>query len=121
MENVVTQNNPKGKNSVKNLVPTPISIPMCAVCALGCIRKVWSVVTAVTGLSVPVADGYARLAFGLGVKYVGTTVLRDHARHRRRGASAHARTYVRRRHEECAEDREVDANGKERFCPSCLS
>ena len=23
-------------------------------------------------------------------------------------------------HEECAEDREVDANGKERFCPSCL-
>ena len=33
MENVVTQKNPKGKNTVKNLVPTPISIPMCAVCA----------------------------------------------------------------------------------------
>ena len=60
MENVVTQKNPKGKNSVKNLVPTSISIPMCAVCALGCIRKVWSVMTAVTGLSVPVADGYMR-------------------------------------------------------------
>ena len=46
-----------GKNTVKNLVPNPVSIPMCAVCALGCIRKVWSVVTDMTGLSVPVADG----------------------------------------------------------------
>ena len=52
--------NPKGKNTVKNLVPSPVSIPMCAVCALGCIQKVWSVVTDMTGLSVPVADGYMR-------------------------------------------------------------